>query len=296
MKIDALILAGTGKGYIPVEGANKALLEINGRPIIEYVVQALKNAGSIGDIHIVGPVDELSFLLKSHGDRVTLHEQTGSLVDNVISSYDRICPSRDRHILVTTSDIPFIRPYEIDLLVSSSNYEAYDIVVGVGSAEALRRFAPDKGMPGMSMACCHFRQQSGRLNNMFILRPPREAIAEYASILYNLRYQKNIVNFLRLIVNVIIKDPGRLPLLWTLFKLQLTLQADRFALMGIAQAIGNHIDIRKAEMLASRAVKARVRIMFMDYGGAAIDIDNAQSLEVARTRYEEFTSLAEQRP
>lgn len=294
MKIDALILAGTGKGYIPVEGANKALIDINGRPIIDYAVEALKNAQSIGDIHIVGPVDELSLLRQGHGGEITLHNQTGSLVDNVLRSYDEICPLRDRHILIVTSDIPFIRPHEIDHMISTSNFEAYDIVIGVASTMALRRFAPAEEKPGINMTCCHFRRQSGRLNNMFIMRPPQEAVAEYAGMLYDLRYQKNILNFMRLMMNVIKKDPARLALLWTLFKMQMTLQADRFGLQGIAEAIGKRIDISKAELTASRAIRARVKIMFMDYGGAAIDIDNTQSLEVARERFEEFTSLAEQ--
>lgn len=293
MKVDALILAGNRKGYMPVGQGNKALIDLMGRPVIDYVIETLETSRHIDNIYIVGPVAELSFLRERHPN-VTFFQQGSNIVENVLSSYDRISPNRDRHILVTTSDIPFVRPSEVDGFISSSGYDAYDIVIGVASETALKRFSPINGKPGFITKCCHFKQGPVRLNNMFIMRYPPEALAEYTGILYSLRYQKKLSNFVRLMLQVVSKDPGKLRLIWTLIFMQATLQADRLGLAGVARAIGSLLDIRQAEATASRAMGVRLKTVLMDYGGAVMDIDNEDSLNTVRARFEEFMALSDE--
>ena len=294
-KIDALILAGEGKGYIPVEGLNKALIDLRGRPVIEYVLQAMEGAELVGRIHLVGPLEKLGFLSAGH-PRLRLFPQGRSLVENVLSSYESICPGHDRHILVITSDIPFVRPSEIDRFIRAALETDADIVLGLASRAAMSRFYPAEGRPGIRPACCHFRQGAARLNNMFLVRVPAAARTEYADIIYGLRYQKRPMNFARLILGVLGKDPGQLRLLWTLMMMQVTLQAHRLGLMPLARAWGRMVDIHDAEAAASRAAGASVKTLFMDSGGAVMDIDDKESLRAARERLGEFMSLADETP
>jgi len=293
--MDALILAGTGKGYLPVATGNKALIEIMGRPIIEYVIDALRSAEHVGSIYVVGPLTELSFLAQRHQD-VEFFQQGDSLVDNVLSSYEKICPELDRHILVTASDIPFVRPQEVDGFISSSAFRDYDVVLGVSNETALRRFYPSGGETGLKPACCYFRQGPIRLNNLFIMKYPTETLREYAGLLYSLRYQKRLMNFARLMLQVARKDPDRLRLIWTLIIMQVTLQADRMGLPVLARAIGKLLDIRKAEDTVSGTISARFRAVIMDYGGSVMDIDNEASLEAAQAMFHRFMSLADEPP
>jgi hypothetical protein len=290
-----LVLAGNRKDYIPVGNGNKALLEIGGRPVIEYVIEALEAAAHIGDVYIVGPVEDLSFLSNSHPDIVLL-EQGDTLTENILSSYRRICPERDRHILVTASDMPFVRPSEIDAFIDLSAYASYDIVLGIVGESVLGRFLPYGDRPGIKNNCCYFKQGSVRLNNLFILRYPPDALTGYASTIYSARYQKKLRNFSRLMTDVLIKDPGKLRLIWTLLIMQATLQADRLGLYGAARSIGSLLDIKKAEATASRAIGAGFKTVMMEFGGAAMDIDNEESLNAARVRFEEYMRIADKVP
>ena len=53
-KYDAILLAGEGESSYKVYHQHKAFLEINGKCIINYVVEALQQVDSIKDIYIVG--------------------------------------------------------------------------------------------------------------------------------------------------------------------------------------------------------------------------------------------------
>ena len=52
-KYDAILLAGEGESSYKVYHQHKAFLEINGKCIINYVVEALQQVDSIKDIYIV---------------------------------------------------------------------------------------------------------------------------------------------------------------------------------------------------------------------------------------------------
>ena len=295
MKLDALVLAGNRRDYIPVGNRNKALLDIGGRPVIEYVIDALKSAGHIGDVYIVGPSEELSFLKHKYPD-IVLFEQRETLAENILSSYESICPQRDRHILVTTSDIPFVHSSEIDAFITSSSFISYDVVLGIAGDSVLKKFLPSAGKPGIRNNCCYFRQGPVRLNNLFIMRYPPDALTGYASTIYRARYQKKLRNFSRLILDVLIKDPGRVRLVWTLLIMQGTLQADRFGLNRTARAIGRLLDISEAEVTASKTIGGGFKTVMMEFGGAVIDIDNEKSLIAARARFEEFRRISGEIP
>ena len=64
-KVDALILAGDRQGYVPVGKRNKGRLKIQGRPLVQYVADALAGASMVRDIYVIGPADRLAFLKES---------------------------------------------------------------------------------------------------------------------------------------------------------------------------------------------------------------------------------------
>lgn len=77
-----VILAGDNQSDVEaVNVPNKALLNICGRPMIEYVVDALRTSSSVGRISIVGPVESLRAYL---GQKVDYYfEGTGSFFENL---------------------------------------------------------------------------------------------------------------------------------------------------------------------------------------------------------------------
>ncbi|TFG90814.1 MAG: molybdopterin-guanine dinucleotide biosynthesis protein A [Candidatus Atribacteria bacterium] len=110
---NALILAGT-KEKGPLEIAenvdNKALIMINGKPMIDYIVDALKNSENIDQIIVVGPEKELSPYI---GKKVRKILNPGnSILENMESGFN-FFDSND-NLLLLTSDIPLITPEAID--------------------------------------------------------------------------------------------------------------------------------------------------------------------------------------
>ena len=110
---NALILAGT-KEKGPLEIAekvdNKALIMINGRLMIEYIVDVLNNSENIDQIIVVGPEKELSPYI---GKKVRKILNPGnSILENMESGFN-FFDSND-NLLLLTSDIPLITPEAID--------------------------------------------------------------------------------------------------------------------------------------------------------------------------------------
>ena len=58
-KYDAILLAGEGESSYKVYHQHKAFLEINGKCIISYVLEALQQVESIKDIYVVGAKNKL---------------------------------------------------------------------------------------------------------------------------------------------------------------------------------------------------------------------------------------------
>ena len=110
---NALILAGSNKKG-PLEIAenvdNKALIMINNRPMIGYIVDALSHSGNIDKILVVGPKNEL-------------HPYIGKKVEEILNPGNSILENMEiglnyfnsvDNLLLLTSDIPLITPEAID--------------------------------------------------------------------------------------------------------------------------------------------------------------------------------------
>jgi len=110
---NALILAGA-KEKGPLEIAenvdNKALIRINNRLIIDYIVEALNNSENIDRILVIGPKNEL-------------HPHIGKKVEEILNSGKSILENMEiglnyfnstDNLLFLASDIPLITPAAID--------------------------------------------------------------------------------------------------------------------------------------------------------------------------------------
>jgi len=110
---NALILAGT-KVKGPLEIAekvdNKALIMINGKPMIDYIVDALNNLEKIDKILVVGPKNELNPYIGKKVEEIL--NPGNSILENMEIGLN-FFNSAD-NLLLLTSDIPLISPEAID--------------------------------------------------------------------------------------------------------------------------------------------------------------------------------------
>jgi len=112
-KTPAVILAG-GTNSPEMTSATgqsvRALVQIAGKTMLDYIVTALVNSGSIGEIVVVGLVPaDLRYRVIAPGD---------TLVENLFSGIDAV--TAGGNVLIVTADIPFITAEGIDDFVEKS--------------------------------------------------------------------------------------------------------------------------------------------------------------------------------
>ena len=103
--VNAVILAGNNddsklKDFSP----NKALLEINGKYMIEYILEVLEETEEVEKVVIVGPEEFLDKLVK--GKLVKVIPCVNSIVENATNGMNYF--DDDKMILILSCDIPMI--------------------------------------------------------------------------------------------------------------------------------------------------------------------------------------------
>ncbi len=123
--IDAIVLAGGMDApdsplYPYTKGKSKATIEIGGKPMLQWVLDALEDAEKINRIVVVGS-PELQPDLRSTKVASFLPD-TGDLVINFKTGADAILeinPSAER-VVIVTADIPFVTPESVNWVIDTS--------------------------------------------------------------------------------------------------------------------------------------------------------------------------------
>lgn len=88
------------EGYVP---DYKAVLELEGRPLIDYVLEALKGADGVGEIGVVGDPERLAHLVGG----LTVKTGGDTLLESIKAALG-FFPEDDR-VLICTADLPMLR-------------------------------------------------------------------------------------------------------------------------------------------------------------------------------------------
>jgi CTP:molybdopterin cytidylyltransferase MocA len=137
MLVDAIVTAGgipkpDEPLYPYTQGKSKALLEIAGQPMIQWVLDALGGARTIRRVVVVGLSQSDAPL---HCDKTLgFLPNQGSMIGNIEAGVEWIVgqDSSARHALIVSSDIPAVRPDIVDWNVTTSletDHEAYYSII-----------------------------------------------------------------------------------------------------------------------------------------------------------------------
>ena len=171
----AVILAGTRPGGDPLAGvegaAHKALIELEGRPLLERVLAAVRGAG-IGRVLVVceeGPVADLA---RSLGANVVY--QAAGPSESVMGALDRA----GTPLLVTTSDHALLQTEWVGDFIADTPGDC-DLSVMLA-----RREDVEAAMPGSRRTYLRFADGEWSGCNLFYLRTPqaRAAIETWRAI------------------------------------------------------------------------------------------------------------------
>jgi hypothetical protein len=130
--------------YPYTQGKAKAVLDINGKPMVQWVLDALSGSALIERVVLVGLPAAVN-LECSHS--LTYLENTGSIIGNIQAGVQELLKNKQptEYALVVSSDIPAIRPEIVNWLircVEQSDFDIYYSIIERSNME--RRFSGSK--------------------------------------------------------------------------------------------------------------------------------------------------------
>lgn len=116
MLVDAVVLAGGDGAVVDPAVSIKGLVPVAGKPMVEWVVDALNGARTIGEVAVVVPTAEGLGPWVNKAGKIVVSD--GEFVDNCIAGIDSF--RNDRSVLVSTGDLPALTPAAVDDFVTQS--------------------------------------------------------------------------------------------------------------------------------------------------------------------------------
>jgi GTP:adenosylcobinamide-phosphate guanylyltransferase len=144
--MDAIVIAGgiptpEEPLYPYTQGKPKALLDLCGKPMIQWVLDALGGADSIDRIVIVGLSESSG--IKSDKIQSFIPNQ-GGMLNNIRTGVRRILETNPEanHVIVASSDIPGVTPEKVDWLVNTAMQTDDDVYYCVVSRQVMESRYP----------------------------------------------------------------------------------------------------------------------------------------------------------
>ena len=170
----ALVLAGDRQGDDPHAGAlpgRKALFQVAGRAMVQHVLEALKEAGQVGDVYVVAnAVQEIKTGLDRSDPavkKVRFLEGGGSPATSILMTLEKLKLAHP--VLIVTADSPILRPSEIDgFCTRACALERTDAVVGM-----IEKSKFSARHPGIRRTFISLKGEGYKACNMFALITPR---------------------------------------------------------------------------------------------------------------------------
>ena len=162
---DAVILAGAKNNGALKEASSasyEALIRVLGRPMIDYVIEALAACSRIKRILVVGPGEELVPEVRKKVNRVL--EGGSSIVENIKRGIEAL--KTEDKVLIITSDIPLITPTAISEFLTMARDREADIVYPI-----IAREENERQFPGKKRTYIRVREGSFTGGNIFLFDP-----------------------------------------------------------------------------------------------------------------------------
>ena len=147
--MDAIVTAGgiprpEDPLYTYSHGDSKALIDVAGKPMIQWVLDALGNAKQVDNVIIIGLSPKSGITCKRP---IYYVSNQGRMLANIVAGVDKALElnKRNKYVLVVSSDIPTLKSEMVDWLVHDYKMEPwtahmligyqgqYDVVTVAGS-------------------------------------------------------------------------------------------------------------------------------------------------------------------
>ena len=138
MKVDAVVLGGGDGEIIDPTVHVKGLVPIANRPMIAWVIEALRAAETIDEIIVVVPTDRDLGDWAANVDHIVVSES--SFMDNALAGFAAL--GDGRAVLAATGDLPALTPDAVDDFVGQSLASGAEFTYPLVSAEDMEEQFP----------------------------------------------------------------------------------------------------------------------------------------------------------
>lgn len=195
--MDAIVTAGgipdpRDPLYSFLKGDAKALVDVAGKPMIQWVLDALGGAKKVNNVIIVGLSAKNQLTCKKPLYYVS---NQGRMLANIVAGVNKALEinKRNKHVLIVSSDIPAVKPEMVDWLIDTCMETKDDIYYGVCPRDVMETRFPDskrtythlKDMDvcGADMNITHVRMATEHLDMWESLIGSRKSPLKQASLI-----------------------------------------------------------------------------------------------------------------
>lgn len=308
---DAILLAGDTGASRKVYGRNKVFLEINGIPILLYVLKALEKADRVNRICLVGPKENIVQIVEAHHSflenkkEIIILEQGKSLYSNAWKSFLHLYPEVqevtsdksmqfEKAVLCISGDIPLVTPFEIDTFINLCDVDKYDYFLGITPAESLHYFSSQKGKPSIKTKYFHLKEGRYRQNNLHLIKPLKVKNRDYIQKVYDYRYQTDLGNVIKLAFEFLKIHVG-LDGFCCYCLLHWNQLLSRICLDPLTLPTRKLLPLSFIERCISRVLGTRFVNVISPATGAVLDIDNEKDYKTMCTMFSLWRNYQHQR-
>jgi molybdopterin-guanine dinucleotide biosynthesis protein A len=145
--MDAIVTAGgipqpKDPLYTYAKGDSKALLDIAGKPMIQWVLDALGGAKHVDNVIIIGLSPKSGLTCKKPIQYIS---NQGRMLSNIVAGVDKVLEinPKSEYALVVSSDVPAVKSEHIDWLIETCMQTHDDIYYGVCPREVMETRFPE---------------------------------------------------------------------------------------------------------------------------------------------------------
>ncbi|MFN3741822.1 MAG: NTP transferase domain-containing protein [Anaerolineales bacterium] len=145
--MDAIVTAGgiplpEDPLYAYSNGEPKALIDMAGKPMIQWVLDALSDAQKVEGVIVVGLSPKSGVTCKKP---LYFLSNQGNMLANIVAGVNKVLELNPQaeYVLIVSSDIPGIKPFMVDWLIETAMQTQDDIYYGVVPREVMEKRYPN---------------------------------------------------------------------------------------------------------------------------------------------------------
>lgn len=145
--MDAIVTAGGIPNpedplYSFLKGDAKALVDVAGKPMIQWVLDALGEAKHVKNVIVIGLSSKNTLTCKKPLHYVS---NQGRMLSNIVAGVSKSLEldKKNKYVLIVSSDIPSLKSHMVDWLVEESMQTKDDLYYGVCTREVMERRFPE---------------------------------------------------------------------------------------------------------------------------------------------------------